>query len=29
VKGYPDIMPVLSLKPEELELIVEYIEALK
>jgi cytochrome c oxidase subunit 2 len=29
VKGYPDIMPVLPLTPEELDLIVEYIETLK
>jgi cytochrome c oxidase subunit 2 len=29
VKGYPDIMPVLPLKPEELDLIIEYIETLK
>jgi cytochrome c oxidase subunit II len=29
VKGYPDIMPVIPLKPEELDLIVEYIETLK
>jgi cytochrome c oxidase subunit 2 len=29
VKGYPDIMPVLSLTPEELDQVVEYIETLK
>ena len=29
VKGYPDIMPVLPLTPEELDLMVEYIETLK
>ena len=29
VKGYPGIMPVMPLKPEELDLIVEYIETLK
>lgn len=29
VKGYSDTMPALPLKPEELELLVEYIETLK
>ena len=29
VKGYPDIMPVIPLKPEELDAIVEYMETLK
>jgi len=29
VKGYPDIMPVTQLKPEELDAIIEHIETLK
>ena len=29
VKGYPDIMPAIPVKPEELDAIVEYIETLK
>jgi len=29
VKGYPDIMPAVPVKPEELDAIVEYMETLK
>jgi cytochrome c oxidase subunit II len=29
VKGFPDIMPSIPLKPAEVDAIVEYIEALK
>lgn len=29
VKGYPDIMPAMPVKPEELDAIVEYMETLK
>jgi len=29
VKGYPDIMPAIPVKPDELDAIVEYIESLK
>ncbi len=29
VKGYPDIMPVMPVAPEELEAIIEYLETVK
>jgi cytochrome c oxidase subunit 2 len=29
VKGYPDIMPLIPLKPEELDSVIEYLKTLK